>query len=59
MTAMPMLTGHANPEKHGGSSRVGIFIEHRCICMPAYQIPEEREAHEKKSSRIILTGDFF
>ena len=31
-----------------GSFREGIFIEHRCICMPAYLMPEELEAKEKK-----------
>jgi hypothetical protein len=25
----------------------GVFIEHRCICMPAYLSPEELEAKER------------
>lgn len=31
-----------------GSFREGVFIEHRCICMPAHLSPEELEAKEKK-----------
>ena len=31
-----------------GSFKEGIFLEHRCICMPAHLSPEELEAKEKK-----------
>jgi hypothetical protein len=31
-----------------GSFKGGIFIEHRCICMPASLSPEELEAKEQK-----------
>ena len=31
-----------------GSFKGGVFIEHRCICMPAALSPEELEAKEKK-----------
>jgi hypothetical protein len=30
-----------------GSFKEGIFLEHRCICMPAHLRPEELEAKEK------------
>jgi hypothetical protein len=31
-----------------GSFKGGVFIEHRCICMPAHLSAEELEAKEKK-----------
>jgi hypothetical protein len=31
-----------------GSFKGGVFIEHRCICMPAHWSAEELEAKEKK-----------
>ncbi len=31
-----------------GTFKGGIFIEHRCICMPAHLSPEELEAKERK-----------
>jgi len=31
-----------------GTFRGGIFVEHRCICMPAHLSPEELEAKERK-----------
>jgi len=31
-----------------GSFRGGVFIEHRCICMPAHLSTDELEAKEKK-----------
>jgi hypothetical protein len=40
--------GACEPGETQGSFREGIFIEHRCICMPAHLIPEELEAKEKK-----------
>jgi hypothetical protein len=48
ITGMPMFSGHANPERHRDHSKKGIFIEHRCICLPSYLIPEEPKAKEKK-----------
>ncbi len=48
MTAMLMFMEHAGLERTQGSFREGVFIEHRCICMPAHLIPEELEAKEKK-----------
>ena len=40
--------GACRPGETQGSFREGIFIEHRCICMPAHLMPEELEAKEKK-----------
>ena len=40
--------GTCEPGETHGSFREGNFIEHRCICMPAYLIPDEPEAKEKK-----------
>ncbi len=34
-----------------GVFRNGVFMEHRCICMPAHLTPEELEAKEKKFLR--------
>ena len=34
-----------------GSFRNGVFVEHRCICMPANMIAEELEEKEKKFLR--------
>jgi len=31
-----------------GTFKGGMFIEHRCICMPAHLSPEELAAKEKK-----------
>jgi hypothetical protein len=31
-----------------GSFKGGIFVEHRCICMPASLSPDELEAKERK-----------
>jgi hypothetical protein len=31
-----------------GSFKDGVFVEHRCICMPASFNPDELEAKEKK-----------
>jgi hypothetical protein len=31
-----------------GSFKDGVFLEHRCICMPAHLSHEELEAKEKK-----------
>jgi hypothetical protein len=40
--------GACRPGETQGSFRNGVFIEHRCICMPAHLMPEELEAKEKK-----------
>jgi hypothetical protein len=40
--------GACKPGETQGSFREGIFVEHRCICMPATLIPEELEAKERK-----------
>ena len=40
--------GACRPGETQGSFREGVFIEHRCICMPAHLKPEELEAKEKK-----------
>ena len=39
--------GACRPGETQGSFKEGVFIEHRCICMPAHLIPEELEAKEK------------
>jgi hypothetical protein len=31
-----------------GTFNGGVFVEHRCICMPAHLSPEELEIKEKK-----------
>ena len=31
-----------------GSFKAGVFIEHRCLCMPAHLSPEELEEKERK-----------
>jgi len=42
------IYGACRPGETQGSFREGVFIEHRCICMPAYLMPEELEAKERK-----------
>jgi hypothetical protein len=39
--------GACRPGESAGLFRAGIFIEHRCICMPAVIPVEELEAKEK------------
>ncbi|MCX6684519.1 hypothetical protein [Methanoregula sp.] len=39
--------GACRPGDKQGSFKNGVFIEHRCICMPAHLTPEELEAKEK------------
>jgi hypothetical protein len=40
--------GACKPGETQGSFREGIFVEHRCICMPAILTLEELEAKERK-----------
>ena len=40
--------GACKPGETQGSFREGIFVEHRCICMPATLTLEELEAKERK-----------
>ena len=40
--------GACNAGERQGTFKVGVFIEHRCLCMPANLSPEELEAKEKK-----------
>jgi hypothetical protein len=39
--------GACQPGVVQGTFKDGVFIEHRCICMPAHLSPEELEAKER------------
>jgi hypothetical protein len=43
--------GACRPGEQQGCFKGGVFIEHRCICMPALMDVEELEAKEKKFLR--------
>jgi len=43
--------GACRQDERQGSFRNGVFVEHRCICMPANINAEELEAKEKKFLR--------
>ena len=40
--------GACNAGERQGTFKGGVFIEHRCLCMPAHLSDEELEAKEKK-----------
>jgi hypothetical protein len=40
--------GACRPGENQGSFIKGVFVEHRCICMPANLSPEELETKERK-----------
>jgi len=42
------LYGACGEGEEQGSFREGVFIPHRCICMPASLSPEELEVKEKR-----------
>jgi hypothetical protein len=42
------IYGACRQGEQQGTFKGGIFIEHRCICMPAHLHVEELEAKEKK-----------
>jgi len=43
--------GACRQDERQGSFRNGVFVEHRCICMPANINAEELEEKEKKFLR--------
>ena len=43
--------GACRPGETQGTFKNGVFMEHRCICMPADLMPEELEEKEKKFLR--------
>ena len=42
------IYGACGAGERQGSFKAGIFIEHRCLCMPAHLSCEELEAKERK-----------
>ena len=40
--------GACRQEERQGSFKAGVFIEHRCLCMPAHLSCEELEEKERK-----------
>jgi hypothetical protein len=42
------IYGACREREKKGSFKEGVFLEHRCICMPAHLSHEELEAKEKK-----------
>nr|WP_319376959.1 hypothetical protein [uncultured Methanoregula sp.] len=40
--------GACRPGEEQGTFQAGVFIAHRCICMPAHLSAEELEAKERK-----------